>query len=93
MNQMVLNFYILHYLVLSMIISHIIYITGFKFQVFNSKNRLYSILNTFMHKLLVARESFILLLPKKLLSNYLTRKNLIIRIILGERLNLCIDCL
>jgi len=90
---MALNFYVLHFLVLSMIICNIIYIAGFKLQVFNNKNRLYSVLNTFMQKFLVARVSFILLLAKKLLSNYLTRKNLIIRIILGERLNLCIDCL
>jgi hypothetical protein len=46
-----------------------------------------------MQKLSVSRASFILLFSKKLLSNYLTRKNLIIRIILGKKLNLCVDCL
>jgi hypothetical protein len=63
------------------------------FLVFKGKNSLYSIFNTFMQKLSVSRASFILLFSKKLLSNYLTRKNLIIRIILGKKLNLCVDCL
>lgn len=87
------TYYFIPFILLSIVIYNLIYAINNKLTVSNKNICLYAFKNAYIKNLLVTPVNFFLIILKKLLSNYLSRKNVIIRIVLANKFIFFIDCL